>query len=260
VSRTVLRRGVPALLVIAALVAVRPAVALVEQHPYFALREVAIRGHRRLTSDRVRTVAGIEAGMSAWDVDADAVEGRLRAEPWVRAARVRRELPHRVVVHIREHRPVAILATAGKRPALYYVSKSGEIFAQVGEGDRRDLPWVTGLRAADLRAGDALGERAIRRALALVRTARRPGSGVEAVSEVWIDRTRGLTLLPVRPAVPIEVGWDEFADKLARLRRVLALWAGRERELGRVSLLFADEVVVRKPGAGTPAPRRAARS
>jgi hypothetical protein len=62
---------------------------------------------------------------------------------------------------------------------------------------------------------------------------------------VHVDRTRGLTLMPVRPAIPIELGWDRFEEKLARLPRVLALWAGREADIASVSLLFDDEVIVR---------------
>jgi len=59
--------------------------------------------------------------------------------------------------------------------------------------------------------------------------------------------------MPVRPAVPIELGWTGFAEKLGRVPRVLALWAGREGEIAVVSLLFDDEVIVR-----TRAPKRRA--
>jgi hypothetical protein len=64
--------------------------------------------------------------------------------------------------------------------------------------------------------------------------------------------------MPVRPAVPIELGWAGFEAKLARLPRVLALWAGRETEIASLDLLFDDEVIVRTRAARTGAPPRRA--
>jgi cell division protein FtsQ len=224
-------------------------------HSYFAVHDVVVRGRTRLAPDEIRTLAGIEPGISIWDVDCHAAEERLLARPWVRSATVRRELPHRVVIQLREERPVAILAVASRRadPVLYFVARHGRLFG-VARGDARDFPFITGLTPADVTGGDAFGPRAVRRALALLRVAGRSRS-VESVSEIHVDRVRGLTLLPVRPQVPIELGWGGFAPKLARLPKVFALWAGRETEIASVSLLFDDDVIVRtrapKPAVGS---------
>ena len=219
----------------------------IRRHPYFALTEVVVRDVRRLTPDEVRRAAGIEPGMSVWDVDARAAETRLRRYEWVRSARVRRELPHRVTIHVREERPAAIVVTDKREE--YYVSARGHIFARLRRGDARDLPSITGVPGPDVGRADPAGSRALRRALVLVRRA----NGI-VVSEVHVDRTRGLTLMPVSPAIPIELGWNGFDEKLRRVARVIALWAGREAEIAGVSLLFDDEVIVR---SRTTAKRRA---
>lgn len=252
-------RVLAGVLAVAGAVVTGPQVATnVREHPYFAVREVVVRGQRRLSADRVRALAGIETGMSVWAVDGDAAEARLRAEPWLRSAVVRRDIPHRVVIQVREQRPVAILAPEDRKQA-YYVAGHGSIFATVAPGDPTDFPYLSGLRAADIEAGDAFGLRAIRRALGLLRVATR-SPGVGTISEVLVDRTRGLTLLPVRPAVPIEFGWGAFAGKLARLGPALAQWAGRESELAGVCLLFDDEVVVRTRSPRRPVPDRKLRT
>ncbi|HYY05702.1 MAG TPA: FtsQ-type POTRA domain-containing protein [Candidatus Limnocylindria bacterium] len=209
------------------------------RHPYFAVREVVVRAHHRLPADEVRAAAGITPGTSIWEVDAAAAEARLAGHRWIRVARVRRELPHQVVIEVREERPLAIVVLEDGK-GEYYVSPHGHLFAPVEANDARDFPYVTGLARADLKQGERLGPRALHRALALVRQ-----SGGLTVSEVHVDRVRGLTLLPVRPSVPIELGWSGFAAKLARLPRVLALWAGRESEIVAVNLQFDDEVIVR---------------
>jgi len=236
----------PAVAVLGALAFAAPyAVAAVRRHPYFAVREVIVRQTHRVAADEIRRVAGIAPGMSVWDVDARSAEARLRDHDWIRAAHVRRELPHRVVIQVREERPVAILAVDDGKAGEFYVAAHGRVFARVGAGDPRDFPYVTGIASSDLRDADALGPRALRRALGLVRIAGRGSATLGAVSEVHVDRTRGLTLMPVRPAVPIELGWTGFAEKLARLPRVLALWAGREKEIATLDLLFDDEIIVR---------------
>jgi cell division protein FtsQ len=233
----------------------------VRHHPYFTVREVVAGSHHWITAERLREVAGLSPGMSVWDVDATAAEAELLREPWIRRARVRRELPHRVVIHVREQRPVAILAAAGAPPALYYVAARGQVIAPVGPDDPRDFPYVTGLGTAELKG--AFGARALRRALLCLRVAGRSrllGGG--AVSEVHVDPARGLTLLPTDPPVPVEIGWGRFEERLARLPEVMAFWVGREAELAAVSLVFDGEVVVRRRPPQQPAApaRRAART
>jgi len=227
----------------------------VRRHPYFAVREVVVRGARRLAAAEVRAAAGLEPGMSVWDVDAGATEARLRRHPWIRTARVRRELPSRVIIDVREEHAAAIVVLGERQGREYYVSPRARLLTAVAPGEARDVPYVTGLAPADLAEGEAFGPRALRRALAL---ARRRGP---EVSEVHIDRDRGLTLMPVKPAVPIELGWGRFDEKLARLARVLPLWAGREAQIAAVSCVFDDELIVRtRVTAGTVPPRRAGRS
>ena len=218
--------------------------AVVRAHPYFAVREVVVRHHGQLGADELRALAGIDLDTSVWDVDTDVAETRLHTQGWVRSARVWRELPDRVVVQVREYRPIAILAVADESPGLYYLAANGRIFAPVANDEARDLPYVTGLGRADLAGTEAFGPRAVRLALALLRRAtRRPALGV--VSEVHVDRTAGLTLLPVRPTVAIEIGWGDYDTKLARVAEVLPQWAGREGQVRGVSCIFEDEVIVR---------------
>lgn len=244
-AAAVARRAVP--LVVASGLAVAawpPLWGVVRRHPYFAVREIVVRRTGHLAPEAIRAAAGVEPGTSIWDVDTAAAEARLRRTPWVRSARVRRELPGRVVIQVHAFRPVAILALADPGPArFHYLAAGGRIFAPVGSGDPHDLPYVTGLSAADL-AG-AGGQRAIRRALHLLRLAARAPEGLGAVSEVHVVPAHGLTLFAERLRVPIEMGWARFEEKLARLGRVLPLWRGREAEMVAVSCVFADQVIVR---------------
>lgn len=222
------------------------------QHPYFKIREIVAPSRGRIAADVLRATAGISLQTSIWDVDTDAVAARLRALPWVRTAKVRRAFPARVVLDVREFRPVAILRIDDpQRQRFYYVARSGRPFAQLDPDDEHDLPFISGLTAADL-DGTAYGARAVRAALSVLRKTRHRVGLLGELSEVHVDRTNGLTVLPMRPAVPIELGWEGIDLKLERLQYVLTQWIGREREMVAVSCLFDDDVIVRVANAPTP--------
>jgi hypothetical protein len=243
--RRLVRYGIVAGTTLVAALVVTPWLTRVARtHPYFAVHEVVVRHRGRLDADTIRRLAGVEPGTNVWQVDAETAETRLLTNGWIRSAELRRELPDRVVLHVREHRPVAILAVADESPGLYYVAANGRIFAPVALGDGRDLPFVTGLTRADLGGSGAFGPRAVRRALELVRHAGR-ARGIGTVSEVHVDRKDGLMLMPTRPALPIAIGWGDYDTKLARAAEVLPYWTGREGELASLSCVFDDEVIVR---------------
>lgn len=224
----------------------------VRRHPYFTVHEVVVRGNRHLAPDAVRRLAGIEPGVGIWAVDCRRAERSLEGVAWVRTAHIWRELPDRIVIRVREERPAAIVALSDTAPALHYVAPRGKIFARLEPSDPRDYPYLTGLKVADLAGADGVGVRGIRRALSLVRIAGRRGR----VSEINIDRERGLTLLPVDPRIPVEVGWVDFPRRLARLGAVLEKLAARQDEILRVSLRFDDEVIVRVRDREAPARTR----
>jgi hypothetical protein len=217
----------------------------VRTDPYFAVREIVIHHRGRLPDPDLRAALGISPGVSIWDVDPAAAEARLRARPWVRTASVRREIPDRVVARVREYRPAAILAVGDLDPGLFYVASNGRIFAAVGATDGRDLPYITGLVRADLDGREGLGPRAVHRALGLLRLVGREQGGIGPVSEVHVERERGLTLVPVRPAIPMLLGWSGLPQKLDRLARVLPLWAGRADDVREMSCIYDGQVIVR---------------
>jgi len=253
--RAIARVVAPLLL---ALVVAPPLLHAARRHPYFGVHEVRWHHHGRLAPEALRAALGVPDGASIWEVDLAAAAARLRALPWVRSATVRRDLPDRLVVHVLEYRPAAILAVTAPNPGLFYVAANGRIFAPVGDRDARDLPYVTGLTGDDLDGREGFGPQAVHTALALVRLVPRRARVLGPLSEVHVDRDDGVTLVPMRPAVPIELGWGDLHGKLARLARVLPMWSGREAEMAGVSCLFEDQVIVRTRAArAVQAPRPA---
>ncbi|MBI3768187.1 MAG: FtsQ-type POTRA domain-containing protein [Deltaproteobacteria bacterium] len=216
------------------------------QHPYFAVSEIVVFPTHRVREGALLQWMGLRPGMSIWSLEPRALERRLEEHPWIRRARVRREYPRRLTVQVVEREAAAALLI----DQLYYVDRTGAVFAPVGAGDALDLPFVTGIEAAVLNGERPYPRHAMRQALKLVKLIVTSGLPFR-VSEVHIERDQGITVFPVKPEVALEFGWGRFPEKLARLGEVLGGFAGRESQLREIDLTYESQAVIRlRQGGG----------
>ena len=110
-------------LLAAVVLATPPILRAARRHPYFAIRDVIVRHHGRLPAADLRAALGFGPGDNIWTIDLAAAEIRLRGLAWVRSASIRREMPDRVVVRVREYRPTAILAVTRRVRVLTRVTR-----------------------------------------------------------------------------------------------------------------------------------------
>lgn len=206
-------------------------------HRYFAITNIVVQGNRRITRGDVLQWAGVTEAISAWDAAPDEVRLRLQSHPWVRRATVQREFPNRLSIGIEERRPVAIVRLG----ELDYVDRSGRILGALSDGDSRDFPLISGLEEVGPSGFTPVG---VRRALRLLRLCERLHC-VDAMSEVYVDQNRGITIFPLRPATAVVVGWGSWREKLTRATRVFAAWKGQVERLAAVDVSFRDMVVVK---------------
>jgi cell division protein FtsQ len=212
----------------------------IADHPYFTVSEIVVTPTKHVRPGALLESADMRAGTSLWRVDPVVLAARLESHPWIRRATVRREFPRRLVVDVAEREPVAILFLE----QLYYVDSTGIAFVRVGERDPLDLPFVTGVEAAILADERPYARHAIRQALRLLRSMASAGLPFR-ISEVHIDRERGITVFPVEPRVALTFGWSGFGSKLGRLDRVLQDFRGRERRIREIDLTMGTAAVVR---------------
>jgi cell division septal protein FtsQ len=217
------------------------------EHPYFAVSEIVVSPTKRVREGVLLQWVGIRPGMSIWTLEPRALERRLEEHPWIRRARVERELPRRLTIEVAEREAAAVVMI----DQLYYVDRGGAVFARVGSDESLDLPFVTGIEAAVVNGEQPYPRHAVRQAVKLLDLMGRAGLPFR-VSEVHIDRERGITVFPVEPQIELAVGWGRFPEKLARLREVLSGFAGREAQLRGVDLTLESQVVVRlRQGGGS---------
>ncbi len=220
-------------------------------HPYFAVSEIVVSPTHKVRQGALLQWMGIAPGASIWTLEPTALERRLEEHPWIRRARVQRELPRKLTVQVVEREPAAVVLI----DQLYYVDRSGVVFARIGPEDSLDLPFVTGIEAAVVNGEQPYPRHGVRQALKLVQQMRDAGLPFR-VSEVHIERDEGITVYPVEPHVALDFGWDRFPEKLGRLRDVLSGFAGRETQLREVDLTYGSQVVVKTRQSGGGGARR----
>jgi cell division protein FtsQ len=222
-----------------------------KSHPYFRVTTVSVEGNRRLARAEILQWAGVSEGMSIWDVAPNLVRVRLQSHPWIERVRVQRVVPGQVLITVKERRPVAIALLS----ELNYVDRSGQILGPLQDDDSRNFPIITGL---DGGTDQGFTSVALHRALQFLRWCERLHC-CETLSEVHVDRSRGVTVFPLRPPVAVALGWGSWRCKLARLARVLAAWEGQLNRVAMVDVSFRNSVVVKLRDDERPGARRAAR-
>jgi cell division protein FtsQ len=223
--------------------AARAARAFVLDSEYFSVHEIQVRGGERVGGGELVALAGLKHGMNIWKIDLAAIEKVFVKHPWVRRVLVRREFPRRVVIEVEERTPKAILAMG----QLYYVDSDGLVFTTVDNGDKVDLPLITGLRQDQLSARDPALRSRLKEALRLGEL-----MALEAhkLSEIHFAAPQRVVLYTTAHPVALHMGWGDWEDKLRRLKRVFSLWKGHEHRLTSLDVSFRGQAVARIRDAG----------
>jgi cell division protein FtsQ len=196
----------------------------------FGLKSLIIEGAARAAEAELARLGGLSDGVNLVAMDTEAVERALSAHPWVASVSVRRELPSRLVVHVQEHRAVAVLALGD----LYLVDERGVPFKRRTAADELDLPLITGVDRDDF-LGDrerALGR--LQRAVDVITAYQGRNPKRKDLSEVHVQLDEA-TVVTTRGEI-VRLGAGALAEKLDRLERVRGELEARSLEAGTIRL------------------------
>lgn len=218
-----LRRSLPAMIGVAVLGAVGGTAwggyRFVTTSSRFAITKIEIHGTHQLSVDDVRASLPMSVGDNVFATDLDLVVRELRTNPWIASAEAHRELPHTIVIQVREHVPAAVAQLGG----LYLVDTEGHPFKRVAADDGAGLPIITGLDRETFVASPETIAAQIRSALAAL-SLWREGSERPSIGEVHLDAHGDLTLITYEQAISIQLGTME-QDLALRMHTFDATWA-----------------------------------
>lgn len=203
----------------------------------FGVQRIEVRGAPPEVVEEVEAATKHVLGTSLVAVDADAVEGKMRALPSVAGVSVDRAFPHTLVVKIAAERPVAV---ARRGPSSWFVTGSGKVIRGIETGSNLELPRLWLARGVRVRVGGTLpaGFVPATRALAAVHEARLPRR-VKAVRS-----TGGELTLVLRRGPEIRLG--EATDLLLKLSVAASVYPLLES-----GTVYLDVSVPERPVAST---------
>ena len=114
----------------------------------FGIDEVQLVGAKQVARADVLAAAGITPSTSLLLLDAEATRERLKHNPWIAEASVRKFYPGRLVITVRERDGFAIWQRDGK---LEVIARDGTVIGADARAHLRDFPLVVGA-GADKRA------------------------------------------------------------------------------------------------------------
>lgn len=188
--------------------------------PRFAIREFTVVGNRHHSADQLARLAAIERGQNLFAVDTEAAERRILESPWVRRAKVGRELPATIRIEVVERDAVALAAIEG---ALYLVTADGEPFKAFEGKDPGDLPVLTGVGGRELSADRARAVERLALGLEVLRDyGSLPIARVYEPEEVNLAEDGSVVLTIGKRGIALHLGTGPFRQKLLMAARILA--------------------------------------
>ncbi len=216
---------------------------LIARTTFLKLEKIEVSRLKRLKRDEIVALSGVKPGDPMLHLDLRMVAEQIRRSPWVEKVRVNRYFPRTLSIEVSEWEPAAIV-NAG---CLYYLDGKGEIFKPLARGDSLDFPVITGITEEDL-AKDPAGCKGMLKAALGIADLLKAGSVFELqdISEIHVDKGYGFTLFTAQGGVPIKLGSDGFAEKLARLSRIYRDLSTQMQSVEYVDLNYNDKIVVKK--------------
>ena len=206
-----------------------------ERSGTFSVRRVTVQGNRMSNEAQIRTLADIKRGDQLFSVTPEEVAERIRQHPWVDRAEVERVWPDTLTIRVHEHRPLAMINIEGKQQGLYYLDHHGIIFAPVESLQDIDYPVITGFVPTDENEeipGLDLGEDAMTedmREFLHVAARGNPILPLQSISEIHMNREKGIIVYLVEHPFPIYVGYGNVEKRYYQLVKLLERFYRKKR-------------------------------
>lgn len=210
---------------------------------FFQVREVEIRGCRKIPKETILSLAGIEGMPNLFSLPLKEISERVETHPWVDQVKVRKVFPDRILIQIEERKPMAILQL--EEP--FYIDSNGVIFSRVGDRDEYNFPFLTGVSQQMLEKDPEGVKHLIGKALEFLKIVDQEKiPPLEGVSEIWMGKFSGIYCFTLNDGLEVRMGWDHFGEKMRRLSLIWSDLRKRGIPAGSIDCSDLKRMVVKK--------------
>ncbi len=217
--------------------------ALMLDAPLFQVREVQVEGCDRIPRETFLSLIRMEGMPNLFTVHLRELAQAVEAHPWVEEVGARKIFPGKIVIQIKERKPIAILQLED----LYYIDAKGVIFSRVGDRDGYNYPFLTGLSREVIEGKSPESKALLMKALELLRLADQDKvAPLRDISEIHMGRESGIQCFTKADGMEVRMGSDEFQEKLRRLSLIWADLGKREMAAASIDCTDPKKIVVKQ--------------
>jgi cell division protein FtsQ len=218
---------------------------------FLQIDHIVVRGNDRLSNGEVLALLGGLRGENLVRTDLDRWRAQLLASPWVRDAALHRSLPSTVEVVVWERQPAMVGRVNGQ---MYLLDERGTLIDQMGpQYADLDLPVVDGLATASSEGGPVADEARADLAARVISAVKVKPDIAERLSQINVTDLHNATVIVNGDPAIIELGDDQFLQRLQSYLDVSSTLQQRVRDIDSVDMRFDDRIYVRPTGkAGNP--------
>lgn len=214
---------------------------LARRSSLFGLEEIVVFGNQRFSDREIAGLMGARMGQNLFALSSERAASKLMASPWIQDARIRKEIPRRLLVKVEEAVPVALLK--GKS-GLFLVDGQGNELEKLRGEPVSFLPVIVS-------ASGGKGQ-AFRSALTLAAVIKDSGLAAEKSRVEIYGFEKGAEEIAVKmDGFEVKFGEGRYRDKLAMLMDLSGEVRKRAIEVDYIDLRFADRVVVKPVNAAS---------
>jgi cell division protein FtsQ len=217
--------------------------ALVLGAPALQISRITVHGNHRLSTGEVMALIDGLRGRNILTVGLAEWQQRLLSSPWVEEARLRRVLPSRIDVFIRERRPIGIGRLSG---ALYLVDAAGVVIDEFGPNHHDlDLPIIDGLAAVPGDGAGVIDEARAQLAARVIEALEERPDLAERVSQLDVSDAHDAVVILNGDTAMLRLGEEQFVDRIQEYLDVGAALRERVPDIDYVDLRFNERLYVR---------------
>lgn len=196
--------------------------------PYFEVKEVAVQGNSRLSSDQILGWANVPLKRSIFAVNIKEISWAIASKSQIKKVEIRRILPAKVLIVVEERLPFACLSR-GKE--LFEVCDDGVIIKKTI--DSMNLPLIRAASSFSL-------EEKLSREVGILLMAQQLG-----LPFFQLDiRNRHALVGTLESGIKIYLGKGDHLDYLSYLPSLLEAYREKEKGLKYIDIRFNEQIIV----------------
>ncbi|EKD41625.1 MAG: hypothetical protein ACD_73C00614G0002 [uncultured bacterium] len=194
-SRSVMDWGLLAIKIVATVVLTVGLYDFFVLSDYFKIKHVSVQGEmEHADSETILKVAQVKTGENIFGTNLYGIAQNVRKIPWINHVQVRRQLPSALVIRVDEHKPFAVVATAGSANELsyYLMSEEGVLFKRIENVDTA-LPLISGFEKEKLKKFPTYYRKYLNEVFSFLKKYQTMGETQFELKQIHFDETMGIT-------------------------------------------------------------------